>query len=127
MKVLTFEMEEVNHRELPPQYIKIKHKNLSLKMTSLQDMEVLSSEYSTFMKEIYPMQSFAYGSIREEYYIREKDKKVFEELINIYIKQAEKKTKRQIITLIRDILVKSETGQGVDVIQELDRMLTFDL
>lgn len=123
MKVLTFEVEEVDHKQIHPHFIKIRPKNLSLSLNVLDDMKPLDSEYSTFLKEVYPMQTFAYGSIRNEYYIRDKDKKVFEDLINAYVKRAENKTKRETIETIKHLLIKVGTGEVANIIQRLDNVL----
>lgn len=95
MKLITIEIENIDYPKLPPQYVKVKP--IDLKVSTLSDMDSISTDMTKFLEEVYPMSTFAYGKHWETFYIRDKDKKPLEDLLNAYINRAVYQTVKKII------------------------------
>ncbi len=77
IKIVTITVEEAPNNYVRPWIDMAKYP--AIKVASLSELDVVPEELSTNTKETYPLLSFAYGKHHEEFYIRDKDKKTFED------------------------------------------------
>lgn len=97
MKIISIEIQETKEchpylemiREVEPLPIKAVFEGADIK-----DLDVLPPSYK---KDIYPSQTFAIDSHYERFYIRDEDKKAFEELVNAFVLRAEIRLLEEII------------------------------
>ena len=87
MKIVTIEIEDVDYREVRPYIDKVKY-NRPLESIALSDMDTIPMNESTFTKETYPLERFAVGKQYEEFYIRNKDKAAFKQMVDGLIKES---------------------------------------
>lgn len=115
MKVVTIDIEYVPNSYMRPYLDKVRRK--PLKVTAFTEMDVIPQEESTFTRETYPLSEFAMGSHMDRFYIRDKDKLAFEQMINGFVKLG----KLQILEVL------SEMVEGFDNFNRYERNRVLQL
>ncbi len=98
-------------------------KPLRIAFTEAEEINPLLED--TFTREVLPITRFAYGKHWEEYYMRDEDRKKFEELANVYVNMGKiellkeireflnSKNSENIYSFIRALLEKEELKEEV--------------
>lgn len=115
MKIISIEIQETERFQ---SYIELIKETEPISITSVfeaADVMTLDDKPPHWRKEVYPAQLFALDEHFERFYMRDEDKKAFEELTNGFVKQA----KVNLLKQIKDLLIETQGKNAIKYLEVL--------